>query len=128
VSVARTYRLPVFSVSTLGSQSLAHLGPTFPLGSLGVCLGIGPIPGKTTTLTGPLQAAGIFYATIAFASHRCDAMRFTSEKLTVPGIERKLLRRAMIKSALNPVLRLTAILLAWVNTNNTRDVLSANPA
>jgi len=65
VNVARTYRLPAFSVAALGSQSLAHLGLTFPLGSLGVYPGIGPIPGKSTTLTGPLQPAGIFYASIA---------------------------------------------------------------
>jgi outer membrane protein TolC len=65
VNVARTSRLPVFSVSALGSQSLAHLGLTFPLGSLGVYPGIGPIPGKSTTLTGPLQPAGIFYASVA---------------------------------------------------------------
>jgi outer membrane protein TolC len=65
VNVARTYRLPVFSVSALGSQSLAHIGLTFPLGSLGVYPGIGPIPGKTTTLSGPLQPAGIFYASVA---------------------------------------------------------------
>jgi outer membrane protein TolC len=65
IGVARTYRLPTFSVSALGSQSLAHLGLTFPLGSLGVYPGIGPVPGKTTTLTGPLQPAGIFYASIA---------------------------------------------------------------
>ena len=65
VNVARTYRLPIFSVSALGSQSLAHLGLTFPLGSLGVYPGIGPVPGKTTTLTGPLQPAGILYASVA---------------------------------------------------------------
>jgi outer membrane protein TolC len=65
VSVARTYRLPGFSVSALGSQSLAHIGLTFPLGSLGIYPGIGPVPGKTTTLSGPLQPAGIFYASIA---------------------------------------------------------------
>jgi outer membrane protein len=64
VNVARTYRLPAFSVAALGSQSLAHLGLTFPLGSLGVYPGIGPIPGKSTTLTGPLQPAGIFYASV----------------------------------------------------------------
>jgi outer membrane protein len=65
VNVARTYRLPIFSVSALGSQSLAHIGLTFPLGSLGVYPGIGPVPGRTTTLSGPLQPAGIFYASIA---------------------------------------------------------------
>jgi len=64
VSVARTYRLPAFSVAALGSQSLAHLGLTFPQGSLGVYPGTGPIPGKSTTLTSPLQPAGIFYASV----------------------------------------------------------------
>jgi outer membrane protein TolC len=64
VNVARTYRLPAFSVAALGSQSLAHLGLTLPLGSLGVYPGIGPIPGKSTTLTDPLQPAGIFYASV----------------------------------------------------------------
>src|SRR5215510_15470153 len=65
VNVARTYRLPAFSVAALGSQSLAHLGLTLPLGSLGVYPGIGPIPAKSTTLTGPLQPAGIFYGSVA---------------------------------------------------------------
>ncbi len=65
VNVARTYRLPVFSLTALGSQSLAHLGLTFPQGSLGVYPNIGPVPGKTTTLEGPLQPAGIFYASVA---------------------------------------------------------------
>lgn len=64
VSVAPTYRLPAFSVAALGSQSLAHLGLTFPQGSLGVYPGTGPIPGKSTTLTSPLQPAGIFYASV----------------------------------------------------------------
>jgi outer membrane protein TolC len=65
VNVARTYRLPALSVAALGSESLAHLGLTLPMGSLGVYPGIGPIPGKSTTLTGPLQPAGIFYASVA---------------------------------------------------------------
>jgi len=64
VNVARSYRLPAFSVAALGSQSLAHLGLTFPPGSLGVYPGVGPIPGKSTTLSGPLQPAGIFYGTV----------------------------------------------------------------
>ena len=64
VGVARTYRLPAFSVAALGSQSLARLGLTLPQGSLGVYPGTGPIPGKSTTLTSPLQPAGIFYASV----------------------------------------------------------------
>jgi outer membrane protein TolC len=65
VNVARSYRLPVFSLSALGSQSLAHLGLTFPQGSLGLYPNIGPVPGKTTTLASALQPAGIFYASVA---------------------------------------------------------------
>ena len=65
VNVARTYRLPAFSLTVLGSQSLAHLGLTLPQGSLGVYPNVGPIPGKTTTLAGPLQPGGIFYASVA---------------------------------------------------------------
>ena len=33
-SVARSYRLPVFSLTAIGSQSLSSLGLTLPLGSL----------------------------------------------------------------------------------------------
>src|SRR5215831_14404010 len=65
INVARTYRLPVFSLTALGSQSLARLGLTFPQGSLGVYPNVGPIPGKTTTLAGPLQPGGILYASVA---------------------------------------------------------------
>ena len=65
VNVARTYRLPVFSMTALGSQSLARLGLTFPRGSLGIYPTVGPVPGRNTTLSGPLQPAGIFFANIA---------------------------------------------------------------
>jgi outer membrane protein TolC len=63
-SVARSYRLPVFSLTAIGSQSLSSLGLTFPWGSLGTYPNVGPIPGTTTTLKGPLKPAGIFYANI----------------------------------------------------------------
>ena len=63
-SVARSYRLPSFSLTAIGSQSLSHLGLTFPLGSLGTYPNVGPIPGKTTTLQGPLKPSGIFFANI----------------------------------------------------------------
>jgi outer membrane protein TolC len=65
LNVTRSYRLPVFSLTALGSQSLARLGLTFPQGSLGVYSNVGPIPGKTTTLAGPLQPGGILYASVA---------------------------------------------------------------
>jgi outer membrane protein TolC len=50
VQVARTYRLPTFSLIALGSQSLTRLGLTLDKGSLGVYANVGPIPGRTTTL------------------------------------------------------------------------------
>jgi outer membrane protein len=64
VNVARTYRLPSFSLTALGSQSLSVLGLTFPKGSLGVYPNTGPVPAATTSLSSPLQPSGIFYATI----------------------------------------------------------------
>jgi outer membrane protein TolC len=54
VQVARTYRLPTFSLIALGSQSLTRLGLTLGKGSLGSYPNVGPIPGKTTTLESPL--------------------------------------------------------------------------
>src|SRR5262245_55362230 len=65
VQVARTYRLPAFSMIALGSQSLTRLGLTLDKGSLGVYPNVGPIPGKTTTLESPLRVAGIFFANVA---------------------------------------------------------------
>lgn len=63
-SVARSYRWPLFSSTALGSQSLSHLGLTLEKGSLGIYPNVGPIPGTTTTLQGPLKPAGVFYANI----------------------------------------------------------------
>jgi len=63
--VARTQRLPIFSLTALGSQPLSHLGLTLEKGSLGVYPTVGPIPGRTTTLENPLGVAGIFFANIA---------------------------------------------------------------
>jgi outer membrane protein len=65
VQAARTQRLPVFSITALGSQPLTQLGVTLERGSLGVYPADGPIPGRTTTLRSPLQFGGIFYATVA---------------------------------------------------------------
>jgi outer membrane protein TolC len=65
VYVARTQRLPTFSLTVLGSQPLSHLGLTLEKGSLGVYPTVGPIPGRTTTLENPLGVAGIFFANIA---------------------------------------------------------------
>ena len=61
VYVARTQRLPIFSLTVLGSQPLSHLGLTLEKGSLGVYPTVGPIPGRTTTLENPLGVAGIFF-------------------------------------------------------------------
>jgi outer membrane protein len=65
VRVARVGRLPIFSVTALASQPLTQLGITLERGSLGVYPNDGPIPGKTTTLTNPLQTGFIGYASVA---------------------------------------------------------------
>jgi outer membrane protein TolC len=65
VQVAKLHRLPVFSVTGLGSQPLTQLGVTLERGSLGVYPSDGPIPGKTTTLTSPLRFGLIGYASVA---------------------------------------------------------------
>jgi len=54
---------------------------------------------------------------MAFAGLSFSSMRFYAfyvAKLTVPDLNRSLLKKAMIKSALNPLLHLIAVLLAWV--------------
>jgi outer membrane protein len=63
--IARTHRWPVFSMTTLAAQSLTQLGVTLEQGSLGSYANVGPIPGQTTTLQGPLQFGVIVYATVA---------------------------------------------------------------
>ena len=65
VSVARTRRLPIVSVTTLASQPLTQLGVTLERGSLGVYPNDGPIPGRTTTLESPLRFGFIGYASVA---------------------------------------------------------------
>src|SRR5262245_21182914 len=65
VEVAKTNRLPVLSVTALGSQPLTQLGITLERGSLGVYPHDGPIPGRTTTLTSPLRFGFIGYASVA---------------------------------------------------------------
>src|SRR5215475_286562 len=64
VSVAKTHRLPIVSVTTLGSQPLTQLGVTLERGSLGVYPFDGPIPGQTTTLESPLRFGFIGYASV----------------------------------------------------------------
>jgi len=65
VRIARTFRLPSFSLTALGSQPLSRLGLSFERGSLGVFPNVGPIPSKTTTLESPPQFYGIFFASVA---------------------------------------------------------------
>jgi outer membrane protein len=65
VSVARTRRLPSFSVIALGSQPFRQLGITLERGSLGVYPHDGPIPGQTTTLVSPLRFGFIGYASVS---------------------------------------------------------------
>src|SRR5262245_41786479 len=63
--IARTRRLPVLSVTTLASQPITLGGVTLDLGALGVYPGVGPIPGRTTTLDSPLQVGFIFFGSVA---------------------------------------------------------------
>ena len=65
VSIARTHRLPTFSITALGSQPLKQLGITLERGSLGVYPHDGPIPGQTTTLVSPLRFGFIGYASVS---------------------------------------------------------------
>jgi outer membrane protein TolC len=65
INVARTNRLPVFSLTALGAQSLSRLGLTLDRGSLGIYPNVGPIPGRTTTLESPLRVGGILFANVA---------------------------------------------------------------
>ena len=65
VNATKTHRLPVFSVTALGSQSLTQLGITLERGALGVYPTDGPIPGRTTTLESPLQFGFIGYVSVA---------------------------------------------------------------
>src|SRR5262245_29804131 len=53
IETARSYRLPQFSVETLGAQSITTLGMDFPAGAFGVFPGIGPIPSEDTRVTSP---------------------------------------------------------------------------
>src|SRR5262249_48610836 len=65
VSIAKTRRWPIFSITALGSQPLTQLGITLERGSLGVYPHDGPIPGQTTTLENPLRFGFIGYASVA---------------------------------------------------------------
>ena len=66
------------------------------------------------------RIAVVCYGSVmALAGLSFSAMRYYAfyvGKLTVPGIASDLLRRAMIKSAMNPLLHLIAVLVACVNT------------
>ena len=65
VSIAKTHRFPILSITALGSQPLTQLGITLERGSLGVYPHDGPIPGHTTTLESPLRFGFIGYASVA---------------------------------------------------------------
>src|SRR4029450_5189838 len=65
VSVARTRRYPIFSITALGSQPLTQIGITLERGSLGVYPHAAPIPGETTPLQSPLRFGFIGYASVS---------------------------------------------------------------
>ncbi|HKE25433.1 MAG TPA: hypothetical protein VKB88_23905 [Bryobacteraceae bacterium] len=61
----------------------------------------------------------VYGAVMAMAGVSFSSMRFYAfydGKLTAAGIDPVLLRRAMLKSAMNPLLHFVAVRLAWVNT------------
>ncbi len=106
VKVASTQRLPIFSITALGSQPLTQLGITLERGSLGVYPADGPIPGETTTLTSPLQLGFIGYASVAqplTQQHRIGL----GVKLSEVGVEATTEQvRAKRQATLNQVRRL----------------------
>src|SRR5262245_41868008 len=107
VQVAKTHRLPVFSVTVLGSQPLTQLGITLERGSLGVYPSDGPIPGQTTTLTSPLRLGFIGYLSVAqplTQQHRIGL----GIKLSEVGVEAATEQlRAKRQATLNEVRRLS---------------------
>lgn len=69
-------------------------------------------------------------AVMALAGLSFSSMRFYAfyvGELVVPNLDRFLLRRAMVKSALNPILHLIAVLLAWVNITLSLSLYVAIP-
>jgi TMEM175 potassium channel family protein len=77
-----------------------------------------------------LIAVVAYGAVMMMAGVSFSLMRFYAfyiGKLTAPGLDHRLLRRAMIKSMLNPVLHLAAILLAWVNTTVSLSLYAVIP-
>jgi len=106
LNIARSYRLPAFSLTALGSQSLSRLGLTLEKGSLGTYQNAGPIPGRTTTLQSPLKLAGIFFASVAqplSQQHRIG-LQVQLARLGVKTSEQQL--RAKRQSTVNQVRRL----------------------
>ena len=119
VDIARSYRLPVFSLTALGSQSLAHLGLTFPLGSLGVYPSIGPVPGKTTTLAGALQPGGIFYASVAQPLSQQHRLVLAS---SLPVWESRSLTREFARSDSRPLTRSAGFITESCKARAPREV------
>jgi uncharacterized membrane protein len=67
-----------------------------------------------------MMMAGVSFCLMRFYA-------FYIGKLTAPGLDRKLLERAMIKSALNPSLHLIAMVLVFVNTTAALALYAAIP-
>jgi uncharacterized membrane protein len=76
-------------------------------------------------LTVLCYGAVMMMAGVSFCLMRFYA--FYIGKLTAPGLDRKLVERAMIKSALNPSLHLIAMFLVFVNTTAALALYAAIP-
>ncbi|HYK90028.1 MAG TPA: TolC family protein [Acidobacteriota bacterium] len=64
LAATRTRRLPVINWYALGSQRLTDVNFHFDQGVFGIFPGIGPIPGKNTTIRTPLKPAALLLGRI----------------------------------------------------------------
>lgn len=65
IAANKTHRLPVFSLSVLGSQRLSKTSFNFDEGAFGFYDEVGPIPKEDTTITAPLQPMAVIQAQVA---------------------------------------------------------------
>jgi outer membrane protein len=65
IAIARTHRLPVFSIEGTASQLLAPVSFSFPKGAFGEYANIGPIPSTDATIKVPQQPTGYLQSSIS---------------------------------------------------------------
>src|SRR5258706_4122462 len=103
-----------FALLTKSDRGLLWLNSLFLF-----CLASVPFPAALLGDYPNQRIAVVCYGVVmALAGLSFSTMRFYAfyvGKLIIPDLDRGLLRRAMMKSAMNPLLHLIAVLLAWVN-------------